>query len=490
MLKGVGISIRGRLILIIGTILVLGFFTTNWISFRVSTATLKATILQNELPLTSSNIYAEIQTDLLRPVFVSSLMSNDTFLKDWALAGETDIAVITRYLEEIRRKYDVFTSFFISEKTRNYYHFSGLSRAVREDNPEDAWFFRVQKMSEPYEINIDFNIEQNRTITIYVNYRVLDYQGNFIGLTGVGLQLDTVAKVISRYHDSYKRNIYFVDADGRVTVRSEGATITEGNIRDAAGISRVAGEILRSNEGYFEYERGGETMLITTRMIPDLGWRVIVEQSESEVLRSLWRSFLINLAIGVVIIAVTIATIAYAVNIYHRNLEDMAVTDKLTGIGNRQLFDVALARALERQRLVAEPFSVILFDLDHFKEINDAYGHLKGDEVIRRVAQAMRRLVRASDVLCRWGGEEIIVLARNCRLNHASELAEKLRAAVAAEPLFAPDDGKRITLSAGVAESRSGDNADSTIARADLALYRAKQAGRNRVMADAELQPA
>lgn len=483
-------SIRGRLIFVIGAILVLGFFTTNWISFRVSSATLKATILQNELPLTSSNIYAEIQTDLLRPIFVSSLMSNDTFLKDWALAGENDVAVITRYLEEIRRQYDVFTSFFISERTRNYYHFTGLSRVVQESNPEDAWFFRVRAMKEPYEINIDFNIEQDRAITIYVNYRVLDYQGNFLGLTGVGLKLDTVANIISRYRDNYKRNIYFIDASGRVTVRSEGALIAEDNIRDAPGISRVADRLLAANDGYFEYERGGETMLITTRLIPDLGWRVIVEQSESEVMRALWRSFLINLAIGVAIIVVTIATIGYAVNIYHRNLEDMAVTDKLTGIGNRQFFDTALARALERQRLVGEPFAVILFDLDHFKEINDAYGHLKGDEAIRRIAQAMRRLVRASDVLCRWGGEEIIILARNCRLGHAHELAEKLRAAVAAEPLFAPDDGKRLTLSAGVAESLPGDTADSAIGRADLALYRAKQAGRNRVVAEAEPQPA
>jgi hypothetical protein len=76
---------RGRLILMVGGILLLGFLTTNLISFRVSTAALKATILQNELPLTSSNIYSEIQTDLLRPIFVSSLMSNDTFLKDWLI---------------------------------------------------------------------------------------------------------------------------------------------------------------------------------------------------------------------------------------------------------------------------------------------------------------------------------------------------------------------------------------------------------------------
>jgi diguanylate cyclase (GGDEF)-like protein len=472
---------RGRLILVIGGILLLGFLTTNLISFRVSTTALKATILQNELPLTSSNIYAEIQTDLLRPIFVSSLMSNDTFVKDWLIDGERDVDQITRYLEVIRAKYDVFTSFLISEKTKNYYHFSGLTQVVEESDPEDVWYFRVRKMTQPYEVNIDFNQAQGNEITIFINYRVLDHDGNFIGVTGVGLRLDTVARILSRYKTSYQRGIYFVTGDGHVTVRSEGAVIQEPNIRTAPGISTVAEAILSRPDGFFEYVRDGETMLLTSRFIPDLGWRVLVEQRESEALAALWRSFLTNLAIGIVIIVLTIATIAYAINLYQARLEDMAVTDKLTGIGNRQILDISLDHAIKLRKRVPLPLSVLLIDIDRFKSVNDTRGHVKGDEVIRAVAAILKERVRESDLLARWGGEEFILLAHNCRLANAQELAETLREAVASSPVLNPDDGLRVTVSAGVAECSDDDDAETLVSRADSALYRAKEEGRNRV---------
>ena len=481
MLSASSLPGRGRLIVMIGGILLLGFLTTNLISFRVSTAALKATILQNELPLTSSNIYAEIQTDLLRPIFVSSLMSNDTFVKDWLINGENDAGQISRYLDEIRAKYDVFTAFLISDRTKQYYHFSGPTKIIRHGEPNDDWFFRVAEMKQPYEVNIDFNAAQNMEITIFINYRVLDYQGRFIGATGVGLKLDTVTRILSHYKTSYQRGIYFVDADGKVTVRSDGAVIQEDNIRTAPGISTIAAELLRKPDGYFEYVRDGETMLLTSRYIPDLGWRVIVEQRESEALSALWNSFVTNLAIGIVIILLTIGTIAYAINLYQTRLEDMAVTDKLTGIGNRQLLDIALDQSLKLRRRVPLPLSVLLIDIDRFKGINDTRGHLKGDEAIRSVAQILKERVRESDLLARWGGEEFILLAHNCRLPHAQELAETLREAIATSPVLSPDDGLRVTVSCGVAECSDEDDAESLVGRADRALYRAKEEGRNRV---------
>ncbi|MBM3548594.1 MAG: sensor domain-containing diguanylate cyclase [Alphaproteobacteria bacterium] len=475
---------RGRLIVLIGGILLLGFLTTNLISFRVSTAALKATILQNELPLTSSNIYSEIQTDLLRPIFVSSLMSNDTFVKDWLIGGEQNPAQITRYLDEIRAKYDVFTAFLISDATKQYHHFSGPTKVVRVGEPNDDWFFRVREMTQPYEVNIDFNAAQGMEITIFINYRVLDYQGRFIGATGVGLKLDTVARILSHYKSNYQRGIYFVAGDGQVTVRSEGAVIQEDNIKTAPGISAIANDILSKTDGYFEYVRDSEIMLLTSRLIPDLGWRVIVEQRESEALSALWRSFVTNLAIGIGIILLTIGTIAYAINLYQKRLEDMAVTDKLTGVGNRQLFDIALDQALKLRRRVPLPLSVLLIDIDRFKSINDTRGHLRGDEVIRAVAMTLNERVREADLFARWGGEEFILLANNCRLEDATELAETLREAVASAPVLKPDDGLRVTVSCGVAECADDDDAETLIGRADRALYRAKDEGRNRVQAE------
>ncbi len=474
---------RGRLVAITGLILVFGFLTTNLISFQISTRALKAIILQNELPLTSSNIYAEIQTDLLRPVFVSSLMSNDTLVKDWLLSGEKDLASVTRYLEEISKKYDVFTTFLISDKSKKYYHFSGVIQDVDEKNPDDAWFFRAKAMKEPYEINIDTNKALNTGITIFVNYKVLDYDGNFLAITGVGLKLETVANIVERYRGNQTRNIYFFDKTGKITVRSNGALVGDDNILTARGISTIAPDVLKSENGYYEYKRDGETFLLTTRNIPELGWHVVVEQNEADALKELWRSFYINLAIGLIIVFFTIASVAYAIHIYHNQLEEMAITDKLTGLGNRQLFDLALEQAIRMQRRAARPFSIIIFDIDHFKNVNDTRGHLVGDEVIKKLVEAAKRQIRNSDVFCRWGGEEFIVLANDCPELQAMDVAEKLRSSIAMEALVEPDDGLRATVSVGVTTYQSYDDMNSILRRADAALYLAKDDGRNCVKA-------
>ena len=113
---------KKRLISILSLLLVSGFLITSLASYYTARSTLRSRIEQSELPLTSDNIYSEIQRDLLRPVFISSLMATDTFLRDWVLNGEHGNNQITKYLKEIKSKYNTFTSFFVSEKTRRYYY--------------------------------------------------------------------------------------------------------------------------------------------------------------------------------------------------------------------------------------------------------------------------------------------------------------------------------------------------------------------------------
>ncbi|MBT6883732.1 MAG: hypothetical protein HOA30_06700, partial [Rhodospirillaceae bacterium] len=140
---------------IIALILVAGFVTTSLLSYQVSKANLRDALIGNELPLTSDNIYSEIQRDLLRPVFVSSMMADDTFVRDLLLDGEQNPDKMTRYLDEIRKKYGMFTSFLVSEKTRNYYHYKGITQVIDENDPADAWYFRVRDMQATHELNVD-----------------------------------------------------------------------------------------------------------------------------------------------------------------------------------------------------------------------------------------------------------------------------------------------------------------------------------------------
>ncbi len=161
-----------------------------------------------------------------------------------------------------------------------------------------------------------------------------------------------------------------------------------------------------------------------------------------------------------------------------QDLTFKATTDPLTGLFNRLKLDEALAAEIARAERFHTPFSLILFDIDHFKVINDSHGHPVGDQVLVELAQLVSSRIRVVDVLARWGGEEFIVLARGTTGSMARHLAEQLRQAIG-ELEF--EWGGAVSCSFGVAQYAMGDSSDALVARADAALYRAKSLGRNRV---------
>ena len=157
-----------------------------------------------------------------------------------------------------------------------------------------------------------------------------------------------------------------------------------------------------------------------------------------------------------------------------------ANTDALTGLANRRAALDWLERLVRASAEAGEPLSVIMFDIDHFKQINDCFGHATGDAVLRRVAQAARRTMRADDLVGRVGGEEFVCLLPGVDGTLGRIMAERLRHAVA-ENRRGGDGLPTATVSIGLAISRGGDTADKLLARADAALYEAKNAGRNQV---------
>ncbi|MBB4266464.1 sensor domain-containing diguanylate cyclase [Roseospira visakhapatnamensis] len=162
-------------------------------------------------------------------------------------------------------------------------------------------------------------------------------------------------------------------------------------------------------------------------------------------------------------------------------LEHKATHDPLTGAYNRQVADRVLDQEIRRAERLRTPLSLILVDLDHFKAVNDHFGHLTGDRVLCEVVARLSGRIRETDVLARWGGEEFLIVLPGTDAPGARQLAETLRGAVAHEPFR---DAGTITLSQGVAAYLSGESVADWIARADAALYAAKATGRNRVCGD------
>ncbi|MDF3934162.1 GGDEF domain-containing protein [Pseudomonas citronellolis] len=178
-----------------------------------------------------------------------------------------------------------------------------------------------------------------------------------------------------------------------------------------------------------------------------------------------------------------IASLLYPLRnaLLYRAAIQAALRDALTGTGNRIAMDQALGREVELARRNLQPLSVLMLDLDHFKNINDQYGHSHGDEALRSVADALKASLRNVDMVFRFGGEEFLVLLSNTPGSSAAQVGERLRHAV--EHLQFAVDGKRVPLSIslGCATLIAGENVDDLLHRADAALYAAKRDGRNRL---------
>jgi len=163
-------------------------------------------------------------------------------------------------------------------------------------------------------------------------------------------------------------------------------------------------------------------------------------------------------------------------------LREQSTHDALTGLYNRRYLEETLGRELVSAERHGYPVSVIMGDLDHFKEVNDRYGHLAGDEVLRVFGDLMKQHARGSDIYCRYGGEEFLLVLPQMAEDNAVERAEQLRSAMAAAPVPYGVSPIAVTASFGVATfPRDGRTGDEVIAAADSALYAAKAAGRNRI---------
>jgi diguanylate cyclase (GGDEF)-like protein len=216
-----------------------------------------------------------------------------------------------------------------------------------------------------------------------------------------------------------------------------------------------------------------------------LGWHLLVEQDLAGELQPLQKLLAVNASIGFGITLAVILIVLFSVRRYQKRIEKSAATDSLTKLLNRQAFDFVFQQAILDSERSRQPLCVALMDIDHFKKINDKQGHLIGDHVLREIAAIAKRSLRESDVICRWGGEEFLLLLKNCTLEKATSIAENLRTTIAANDFSRTTDLAKtklsLTVSMGVAECKLHESEDSVFERADVALYQAKESGRNSV---------
>lgn len=158
-------------------------------------------------------------------------------------------------------------------------------------------------------------------------------------------------------------------------------------------------------------------------------------------------------------------------------LRNLSETDDLTNIYNRRIFFDNLEKEINKKE-VCEACSLIMFDVDHFKKVNDTYGHIVGDNVLKLLSEAVKKNLRSSDTFYRYGGEEFFIILHNTSLNQAIKIAERFRKLIETLQI---NPVKQITVSMGVVQYQTNDTIDDLVNRADKLMYEAKQAGRNQI---------
>jgi diguanylate cyclase (GGDEF)-like protein len=278
-------------------------------------------------------------------------------------------------------------------------------------------------------------------------------------------------------------HVYLVDSAQNLLAGS-GPTVLTGNL---AQRDRSLSALLRRNSTGNYSSRQGEMVFVSAR-IADTPWRIVGSEPASELYtsidganRSLAWVALAGLALAGLVIITIGARLARSRSRLARlasQLDRLARIDPLTDISNRRDLDEILDATLSAARRDGTPLSVLLVDIDHFKQINDTVGHDAGDAVLIQVARSMRASLRAQDSLGRWGGEEFLAVLPNADAEHASLAAERLRSQI--PHATSASDRSPVTVTIGVATYDSGTKSE-LVSLADAALYAGKRSGRNQV---------
>ncbi len=480
---------RTKLIFILTIILVFAFTFTSIISYDVTKEAISRSAKTETLPLISNNIFSEIQQILLTPINNSSLMANDSFLIDWVLSGENDGDEVVRYLRRIKEEYGYFSSFFISDLTHNYYYYDGILKQISPEDAHDVWYYDFINMGVDYDLDVDTDEATRGTVTIFINHRLEDETGKLLGVTGVGLEMNSIGKTLEQYRQQFDHLIYMIDSEGLIQIHPDPNLILSTYIQDLEGIGELSEEILSQKSGtsIYEYKNSTGVVVLSVRYFPDLDWILIVEQDQTQSLEPARHSLVNNILIGVGVTVLVIVLVILTLNYYYSRLESLAINDELTGLYNRRKFQELFQREISYAKRYEQPLSVLWVDIDRFKSINDEFGHHAGDELLRQIAVTLQRGIRDIDVIGRWGGEEFVILLHKTDAKQAYQTAERLRKAIAE---LRYDNDKSIfssTVSIGAASSQaSGLAMDEMLKLADEAMYRAKQEGRNRTCLAAE----
>lgn len=467
-----------RVLIAISFIIILGFVAAGLNAYRTYSHIIEEDTL-NITRLTSTNIFSEINVELVKPIFVSLTMANDSFVKKW-LQQENEPESIRLYLDDIRTKYGYSSAFLVSSKSLNYYHTDGILKTIRSDNTQDAWYAEFIASGKDNALNVDLDEANQHLLSIFINCRIEDDNGELLGVTGVALTLDQVRHMLLYYQEMLGVEAYLTNTSGMVQVHPNPVYIETLNVFEDPSLKSERGIILSNREEMVVTKQAAEGVqkYLVSRYIPELDWILFVRNDTTQLQQAFSRQIIEDALVVFIVLLLVLGITLAIMRTYQRRLHTLAVSDDLTGIGNRRVLREELEKLTSASKKEHPVYTLYIIDVDGFKHLNDTKGHHKGDAVLCRIVSVVQKALGPDHTLYRWGGDEFAGIlymdgaaAKTC--------LEMVCDAVSKDDVLVEDD---LTISAGAATSHDKTTPDHLLYQADIALYQAKNAGKNRVM--------
>lgn len=391
----------------------------------------------------AARIYESISSELNEPVTISLTMARDSFLiralqNEPNVSQEESTAFIQEYLANIRDGFKYESVFVISEGTRRYYNFDGLSKIVDPEHDEhDYWYGAFLTKHVDYDLDVGFDEQGGDIWAVFVDTAIKDSTGTFLGVCGVGMHMRRTHDLFVSLEKEHHVKILLIDTAGQIQVDTE-----EGNL-----LHPYEKDLSLSPGGDYVYHDLGGGRIAVSKYLENLDWYLVVESDGRAARGEYFNVILLNIALCLFVMVIIILTLRI-ISIRTTALTNASFQDQDTGLLNRRAFEEEKARLMTQP--LEENFVYVTADINGLKTANDTLGHAAGDELIRGTADCMRKCLGRFGKLFRIGGDEFAGMLHISQ-DQLDALQKELEKAVEE---WEGDRIKKLSISCGYASSR------------------------------------
>ena len=281
------------------------------VNYKTTFSLVHNQIEKQSLPLALDNIYTDIQKQIIEPYLITSMMANDTFVKEWLLS-DGNPAKIEKYLLAIKSEYGLLSAILVHDKTKNYYTQNGFLETLHPDNRDNKWYFRFKDSSNDREINIDTNVKIDKSLIMFMNNKILDENKKLIGITSTGVKIASINRMLEMFKRKYHLEVYLFDDDANIilTQKNQKGVNTLDEIEEFKNHKET---LLAKESNMFQYQSANEKFIVNTKYIPEINLHILVKAKLSDFTGSINNTLYFSLFISIFTTIIVALVILYII---------------------------------------------------------------------------------------------------------------------------------------------------------------------------------